>query len=393
VGPHRVHCIIDRQSVGDQTYQQHVAVSADSVTLDCPDGMHTVHRTERAATLAIGVGFGVDDDIAHAALYEYRFWSRRDGQQRTLIEPVGWIAAIGADSPAMLSRFPAAVFDEVYRSGPDIVHAGSLVPRGRAEPVDGGYLFTGQWPFASGCCHADYIAVNALVVDPSGSASAPRAAVVPASKIRIVDTWHVNGLRGTGSHDVAADNLFVPHGWTTSLLDPAPVIRHPLDALPLLGRLGVELAACAVGIAQAAVDEATRVCHDKRPLGGLLGRLAGDPVMQYQLGEAELNVRTARILLQHTTHLDHIIAERPEPPTPRELLERRTLLSRIVELCATAVDQAYKMCGTTGLFTNSPLQRQQRDIRVLTQHFLFSFNSLTPSGANLLGESTQAAMF
>ena len=51
--------------------------------------------------------------------------SRADGS-------VGWIATIGANSPAMFCRWPSATYDEIYRRGPDVIHAGSLLPRGQA---------------------------------------------------------------------------------------------------------------------------------------------------------------------------------------------------------------------------------------------------------------------
>jgi alkylation response protein AidB-like acyl-CoA dehydrogenase len=310
---------------------------------------------------------------------------------------VGWIATIGANSPALLCRWPVATYDEIYRQGPDVIHAGSLLPRGQAVVTEGGYRFTGQWPFASGCEHADVITFNAFVVDPSrgsseGQMPSMRAAVVRADQVKILDTWHVSGLRGTGSHDIAVEDLFVPDEWTASIVAPPPVVRHPLDVLPLLGRLGLELAACAVGIGQGAIDDVVDIAQTKRSLGGLLGRVAEDPVFQYKLGRLELDLRTARILLQHIACLDGEFASRVDPPSQGELLQRRTLLGRIAELTAAVVDGAYAACGTTGLYTSSPLQRRLRDIRALTQHILFAYNAYTPAGALLLGEPVNAGL-
>ena len=316
--------------------------------------------------------------------------SRADGS-------VGWIATIGASSPGVLCRWPPETYDEIYRHGPDVIHAGSLLPRGHAVVTDGGFRFSGQWPFASGCEHADFITFNAFVVDPSnappeGQMPSSRAALVPADQVKVLDTWHVSGLRGTGSHDIAVEDLFVPDEWTASILAPPPIIRHPLDTLPLLGRLGLELAACAVGIGQGAIDDVINIAQSKRLMGGLLGRVAEDPVFQYKLGRLELDLRTARILLQHIARLDSEFATRGAPPSQGELLQRRTLLSRIAELTAAVVDGAYAACGTTGLYTSSPLQRRLRDVRALTQHIIFAYNAYTPAGALLLGEPVNAGL-
>jgi alkylation response protein AidB-like acyl-CoA dehydrogenase len=160
----------------------------------------------------------------------------------------------------------------------------------------------------------------------------------------------------------------------------------------LLGRLGLELAACAVGIGQGAIDDLINIAQTKRLMGGLLGRVAEDPVFQYKLGRLELDLRTARILLQHIARLDGEFATRGDPPSQGELLQRRTLLGRIAELAAAVVDGAYAQCGTTGLYTSSPLQRRLRDVRALTQHIMFAYNACTPAGALLLGEPVNAGL-
>src|SRR5690349_2399698 len=61
---------------------------------------------------------------------------------------VGWIAMIGASTPAFFARLPADTYDAIYADGPDVVMAGSLLPKGQAVPEGDGYRFTGQWPFA-----------------------------------------------------------------------------------------------------------------------------------------------------------------------------------------------------------------------------------------------------
>ena len=177
-------------------------------------------------------------------------------------------------------------------------------------PAEGGYRFTGQWPFASGCNHADYIDSAAFVEPPpnggpSNDTPRIRFGVVPADDVEILDTWHVSGLKGTGSHDSQVSDLFVPQEWTGSFLAPAPVVRHPLNTVRPLGRLGLELAAVAAGTAQGAIDDLIEIGRTKKPLGGLMRRLAEDPAFQRQLGELDLELRTARILLHSIARSDY----------------------------------------------------------------------------------------
>jgi indole-3-acetate monooxygenase len=307
---------------------------------------------------------------------------------------VGWLATIGTNTPAIFAYLPPETYDKIYANGPDVIQAGSLIPRGRAVRAEGGYRFTGQWPFASGCNHADYIDFAAFVKPPpdgvpSNDAPRVRFGVVPAREVEILDTWHVSGLKGTGSHDIQVSDLFVPEDWTGSFLAPAPVVRHPLDAVRPLGRLGLELAAVAVGTAQGAIDDLIEIGRTKKPLGGLMKRLAEDPAFQRQLGELDLELRTARILLHTIARSDYerVIAGRELDQ--RELLERRTVLSRVGELATAVVDGCYHKSGTTGLFESSALQRRLRDVHAVSQHALFTMDALAPSGALLLGEEVE----
>jgi indole-3-acetate monooxygenase len=307
---------------------------------------------------------------------------------------VGWLATIGTNSPALFAFLPPETYDKIYAEGPDVIQAGSLIPRGRAVSEDGGYRFSGQWPFASGCSHADYIGVASIVeprsnAGPSNEAPRIRFGVMPAAEVEILDTWHVSGLKATGSHDVQVSDLFIPEEWTGSFAEPAPVVRHPLDAVRPLGRLGLELAAVAVGTAQGALDDLIEIGRIKKPLGGLMRRLAEDPAFQRRLGELDLQLRTARILLHSIARSDYerVLAHRELEQ--RELIERRTILTRVGDLATAVVDGCYHQSGTTGLFESSALQRRLRDVHAVIQHVLFTMDALTSSGALLLGEKVE----
>ena len=163
-------------------------------------------------------------------------------------------------------------------------------------------------------------------------------------------------------------------------------MRHPLDAVRPLGRLGLELAAVAVGAAQGAVDDLVDIGATKKPLGGLMGRLAEDPVFQHELGELDLQQRSARILLHHVARSDYERVTAGRELETRELLERRTVLGRVGELATAVVDGCYHKSGTTGLFDDNPLQRRLRDVHAVVQHVLFTLDAKTPLGALLLGE-------
>src|SRR5207245_147906 len=83
--------------------------------------------------------------------------------------------------------------------------AGVWAPRGKGRPVDGGVVVSGRWAYCSGIVHAGVFFAGCIV-----ESGPPSVIAMPHDELEILDTWHTLGLRGTGSHDVVADELFVP---------------------------------------------------------------------------------------------------------------------------------------------------------------------------------------
>ena len=162
---------------------------------------------------------------------------------------------------------PAATITELLAARDDLVMAGSGLPAGRARRADGGWVLDGRWRFVTGSPAADHLVVGSLVDD--GTSRPPRLcyALFPAERAELVDTWHVDGLRGTGSGDVVVHGLFVPEAWTG-------VIRSPLDTvpdttlyrLPSTLRFPIPKTAVAAGIARGAIEDFTALAGAKTPV-------------------------------------------------------------------------------------------------------------------------------
>ena len=107
-------------------------------------------------------------------------------------------------------------------------------PQGQAAMVDGGYRVTGRWAFASGCQHCAWLMGGSVVLDGAGPRRGPdglpltRLMLAPAAEVQVIDTWSVSGLRGTGSHDIAFTDVFVPAARSVSLASDRPHAGGPL---------------------------------------------------------------------------------------------------------------------------------------------------------------------
>jgi GTP cyclohydrolase II len=104
----------------------------------------------------------------------------------------------------MLARWPQEAQDEVFANGPAPLAAATGAPPGKAEKVPGGFAISGRWSFASGIMHSEW----ALLAVQNGDVRLQ--CLVPVSDLELLDVWHTAGLRGTGSNDLRAEDLFVP---------------------------------------------------------------------------------------------------------------------------------------------------------------------------------------
>ena len=316
---------------------------------------------------------------------------------------VGWVAMILATASFWTVRIvPEEVRREIFAEvspgeiQPTVI-AGTLVPHGRAERVEGGWRLSGQWPFASGCHHATWMPTGAWIYDESGpirgANGAPEWRVfhLPASECVILDTWHTSGLRGTGSTDYTIDDVFVAdsHVKKHSLLEDAvlPDRRYvyPGFNVPMLS-------AVALGAARGAVDALVEL------FGGKVDRRNQRPVAaafdkQADLGMAEAAVSSAQAYLYDTTARawEAILAGEE---LPRELrAAMRLACTHAVLASVECVNRVHLAAGATSIYSSSPIDRFFRDVHAVSAHAFVRQATMADGGQLLLGQEPAFRVF
>jgi alkylation response protein AidB-like acyl-CoA dehydrogenase len=308
----------------------------------------------------------------------------------------GWCVAIAATSGLLLGYLPPAAAAEVFAT-PETVLGGVFAPRGRAVPVEGGFRVSGRWPFASGCQHCDWLMGGCLVEAEAGSlrvlpSGAPdvRLLLAPAAEVEIHDTWHVAGLRGTGSHDISFADLLIPAERSASVFSDPPVQPGPLYLFPLFGLLAVAIGAVSLGIARGALDEFVLMAAEKTPMGSRR-RLAERATAQAEVARAEASLRAARGLVLNAVEDAFAVArERGEVPVA-ERMGLRLAATHAAAAGAEVAAVAYRLGGGSALYDSSPLQRRFRDAHAATQHMLVAPATWELAGRLLLGLDTDVA--
>jgi len=216
-----------------------------------------------------------------------------------------------------------------------------------------------------------------------------RMMVVPASDVDILDTWHVSGLRGTGSHDFTISDVFVPDERTFKIDDhsgiDAPVMRVPELSLSTL-----LFAAVAIGIAQGALDEITAIATAKVPAFAM-APLAANPLFRNHLGSADAELRAARALVYGEASAAWGTASDRAEFTLVQRARFRAATTWAVRAAASVVDVVYTEGGGSSIRDDNPLQRRLRDVHALTQHFAIKPDTFTLTGALLAGQDVDTS--
>jgi alkylation response protein AidB-like acyl-CoA dehydrogenase len=308
----------------------------------------------------------------------------------------GWCAMIATTCNAVAGYLGEAGAREVF-ADPNVPTAGIAAPSGAAVRENGGLRVSGRWQFASGITHADWLWAGCMVMEdgrPRMTERGPEIVHVcmPVSAVDIHDTWHVSGLRGTGSCDFSARDVLVPEQHSFLLLDPRAHRREPLYQFPPLLHFVSHLATVGLGIARAALDELNTMAQTKVPTMHM-SPLAERPITQAELARAETRLAAARALLYDT------IAEIWEavcagtPISDRQNAMGRAACTHAVETAADVTRMANTHAGGSAIFVSSPLQRHMRDAEAMTHHFTVAPHTWEQAGRVLLGRQPTTPVF
>ena len=291
----------------------------------------------------------------------------------------GWVTMIYATSSVAGHYLYPEGLNEVFADGAASLTSGVLAPRGSARRVEGGYVVSGSWPFASGCVDARWIGLGAITDE-----SARLNFFFPLDEVEILDTWDVMGLKATASHDVVVDSRFVPERRVFDLTEQ-PQTGEPIARIPIFGLLAAGIGAVCLGIARAAIAEAADLAGVKVPTGSKR-RLIDRPAVQEAIARAETMVAASR---------GHLLAL--ASPSSSVSIEDRARLrmaaTYAVSTSREAVDLMYTATGGTSLYSRSPLQRHFRDLHAATQHMMVAQPTWEMAAKALLGiESDTTAL-
>lgn len=294
----------------------------------------------------------------------------------TAYPSAGWITGVVGVHPWEIAMMDERVQEEIWGPDVDTWTASPYAPFGRATKVDGGFLFTGRWPYSTGTDWSDWVILGGMVVGEDGNPTMPpdiRHFVIPRKDYAILeDTWNVLGLKGTGSKDVEMTDVFVPDYRVIdgiAMNQGAYEYRQPgktLYKLKFPVMFSAAINSGTLGIAQGALDVFRTYMESRVSADGNVAKT--DPIQLSVYGEAAADVAASRAhLMNDLKEVYEFIDKGGELSMTQRLTVRRNGV-RAVRRAVDAIDRLYKISGAQSIHERLPNERYWRDLQSGMSH-------------------------
>ena len=239
---------------------------------------------------------------------------------------------------------------------------------GRATKVDGGYRISARKTFTSGALAGDILMTGAVLDTENGPTVIHFGAPMKATEVKVQDTWHALGMRGTGSHDVVMEDLFIPDAAVAFSRKAGE--WHPV--FQIIATVAFPLVyAVYLGVAERARDIALELAEKK----------SDNPICRDLAGKMETSLRAAQ--LAHRWMLETVELNAPSAETVNEVMIGRTL---VAQNAIRTVELAMELAGGPGFYRHNGLERLFRDIQGARFHPLQAGPQAQYAGAMAFGK-------
>jgi alkylation response protein AidB-like acyl-CoA dehydrogenase len=247
-----------------------------------------------------------------------------------------------------------------------------LESNGEMQKTEGGYLVNAQKHFASQSAIGDMLVTSAAYNDPQDGWQVLHFPVPFNTKgVTVMDNWYTMGMRGTGSHTVKLENVFVAESAIT-LRRPRGEF-HPFwnvvltVAMPLI--MAVYVGTAEKG-AQLAIQQSKNSKFRK-------------PYLPHLIGEMNNELTAARVLWKDMVRICNNYDFQPVDRNAHEILTRKT---NVANASIRTLNKAMEVVGGLGYFLSFGLERLFRDVQAAQYHPLQEKDQQLFSGEFILQE-------
>lgn len=304
---------------------------------------------------------------------------------------VGWLVGNGGGMSRAGGYLPEATVREWFANSRTFI-ASSTAAVGKASAEGNGFRVSGKWFFASGAHHANWFVGLCSPVNPDGSDGPIFCCYLPREEVTIHDTWHVSGLRGTGSCEFEVADVYVPVEHTHAFISPAPSQPGIVYKLPGLSAFAWTVAVVPLGIARGAINSFKRMATQKTR-AGTVSVMCERELIQSIVGRVETQHAAARALLAKAMTDLMAATDAGGQHLVQARLRLRTAAAHAAETAVHIVGVLTAEAGAIAIFESSSLERAVRDIHAAAKHIAVSPNIFSTAGRVELGLDPGTARF
>lgn len=304
---------------------------------------------------------------------------------------VGWVYTVLHGTTWVASLGPDALQEAIFGSSADHpVICGIANPPGAMVEVDEGYVVNGRWPYASGSAHAGWAQLGVATTDLDGNHGGGFA-YLRREQYTIENTWHMMGMKGTGSNTIVAKDAFIPKAQFFNVAKLGigghePGKRHvgePSDYWPFMPFLRATAHAVVAGAAAGIMERVMEASHKRPIVYTSYSRQADAVMMQGELGKAAARISAAEALTFKNCDLIDQAGLAHERLSSGQRALSKGEGSLAVSLLNEAIEQLMFLAGSSAYADSNPIQRLYRDASFAMRHVA----NLPYVGYEILGKS------
>lgn len=303
-----------------------------------------------------------------------------------------WVYSVLGIHGFMLALFPEELQSEIWGDQRALL-ASSFAPGSQPVKEKGGYRVSGRWSFCSGVDNSSWIilgGVFGMVGDPPHPDI--RFMILPISDCKIIDDWHVMGLRGTGSKTVVVTDSFVPEyrvvsgdAMSSSQAPGCKVHGGNIYRAPTYAVFPFCLSSPATGIARDGFEQFIAMAKQRTATFDARSMSQMEQI-RMRVSEASALIDAAELLYKRSAHETIDKIENGEPLSLEHRLRSRRDQAYSVLMATQALDLLFRSTGGRGLYDNSPVQRAYRDLKAMSAHIAVTWDLPAASyGSVVLG--------
>jgi 3-hydroxy-9,10-secoandrosta-1,3,5(10)-triene-9,17-dione monooxygenase len=286
----------------------------------------------------------------------------------TLLNGCAWIAGLSS----------AQAQEDIWGANPDARIAGVFAPLGVTKRVDGGFIISGKWPWASGCLHADWAMVGMPILGENGEEIDQGLAFMPMAELTIEDTWFVAGMKGTGSNTIVASEVFVPTHRVMSMSKifagepPTPYRDEVLYRCAFIPLLTIILAGPQLGLCSRALEFVIEKAPKRSISYTFYKTQSESPSFQMAVAKAAMLVDTAHLHAYRTADEIYGAAADNRRLSYTERAKCRFDAGYVGQIARDAIGVLMSAHGASSFAEASPMQRIWRDSETGGRHAVIS---------------------